>query len=295
MSTSPYGLDLWLAPRTLTSANNTLVLEEDIASVWTRREVTLAAGTYLPTFGLYGGEYLGFFYRLQLAINAETTGTFTLASSTPASTPLVGSGVGLSGVAGFRLLFGDAAWTLPPELLGFGPDQDATVTDTAGEIVGPFTVASTWITPRHAVSKLVDIEHEQYRAGAGAGRVQRRWSTTQRRTIQYPRLPAALVRASRAGESAQYATAAGLAFGDVNNAWQGIWDALSDNATVYLIHDVADTVGMDLGAAPNWERVRLSDEQMDSFGSTIELVQAQGEQYRVRAVVDLLESYYPHA
>lgn len=106
----------------------------------------------------------------------------------------------------------------------------------------------------------------------------RAWYTDRARRIRYDRLRGAHVRRDL-GALLEYTQAAGLAPGDVHNAFEDLWEYLALGGEVTCSYEV-DTGDLSLG--DEYENARLlSAEAHASFEAVAELVQNDGEFYAV--------------
>lgn len=285
---SPYGLDrLFGSIPIITGVNDDLIVDTGSGDQ-TFQMPALDYYAYAGGPPLVGGVSLPSIYIEMLPVVGAGF-TVSFATPTVSTTSPVG-GVTVDGIT-IRLSQMHPSWRPL-----FGVLESDTTTDVTGLVspwTSPYSVGYQTVMPRHAVTKLADVVHEQYRSGNPNARYQYRWGTEETRTLVYDCVPAALVRSTRAGEAQAWADAAGLALGDVNPTWASVWESASRGLPMIVVHNEGD---QDLGVLTHpYEVVRLAPEQQDRFSATwVELDEA-GEFYTLSLPVDILTSTYSHA
>lgn len=142
-------------------------------------------------------------------------------------------------------------------------------------------------------SKFYDEEHEQYHAGDPVCEYSYRWGTKKKRHMIYNEVPSGLVRETRASESDQWAAYAGLAPGDTNTHWKGVWDSWSRGSYGIIVHNDGH-LDFDVDTHEDWEIVRLARGNRARFTSTLPDVELRGEFYTLDYTLDILRSEYNH-
>jgi len=280
-------LDRWCAPYNIIAGANVLRLREG-ATTYT---ITITPGTYW----LYAGSaspvtgYPSLYHAITAGLTAAAPGTYALTC-----TEVPGEGTGLrralrlarstSAALGWSLRFEDALWTLPPELLGYPPDQDAAV--EAGSrlaLTSPRGVPGVWLAPSTARSK---TSYPRRRVATSTDEVQRddayalSWQTSRARLMRYDLIPAVYIHSARSEEES-YRTAS-LVVEDPSLAFEEVWQSLSRLRDVIIIHDVGGGEdGLDAAAHPSRvEVVRLATNEGRSELERLLTTRYQyGEQY----------------
>ena len=153
------------------------------------------------------------------------------------------------------------------------------------KITGDFCLSGRWHPMRRArlkdrIPKRItkwstqDLAHPDLYLMDKGSRKLRMWD--------YNAMPAANILKGK-GLRADYAQAAHLAAGDEFNAFEWIWDAMSDGETVLVQHDI-DTL-----ASVEWEEVKLYDpSQMGDVRSCLRAGELGGEWYGVQMITQVL-------
>jgi hypothetical protein len=243
------------------------------------------------------GFYNRFEFQLGFALStaAGSAVSVSVRAGTPQRTPFPWAGLKITTDTEFTLRVTSPAFTLDPRLFGLSPDDPdfGDVVIEAGEWHSPYSIGGVWRTPRRAVSKFGDTEYEQYDSGPED---QIRWRESTFRELLYGRVPAALVRKTRAAEDIRWARAAGLAHYDTNNNLERLWEetmALKKPFLVFHGHALAGTLEM---PASGVEIARLRELEQRSKKSALWTdIQNRGEKYSVRLALEVLAGDHKHS
>lgn len=282
----PFERDRYAGLIELSSTNNAFVIDRGSGE-----EIkTIPAGeywAYLSSGHELEASYPGFYDAFLVAL--ASTGA-SVQAGTPTRSPFLYGGLRLAHPADTSITFVTTSvnWTLDPTLLGIPVGED--VASRSGALwVSPFCRGGEWLTHKWALDKDSDKQHEQYSTGRQASY---RWESKITRRILYSRMPAALVRTSRAGEHQAYADAALLALGDTHNNFERLWDStLSKEREVLIFHNSADTAS--LGAGEEWEVAQLAlENQRDLLSACFSARQRRFEKYDLDLTFESLSRGY---
>lgn len=282
----PFERDRFVGVIQITSSNNQFVI--DVGSGPETKSIgTGEYWAYLSAGHELEADFFGFYDAFLTAL--DLTGA-TVSASTSLQSPLAYGGLRINtpNDASLTFLTSSNDWTLDPALLGIPSGAD--VSEMKPNVwVSPFCRAGEWLTPRHAQDKDGDIEHEQFDTGRDA---HYRWESTETKILTYNKVPAALVRTSRALENFAYADIAGLAFGDNHNTFERLWTStLSKKKKVLILHNSAELT--DLGAGAEWEVARLfRKEQRDRLSSCFTARRRRLESFDIELAFESLARGY---
>lgn len=292
MTSYRQGQDVWLYP---------IEIPAGVQLAWAETSDTLsielAPGTYWCFTGSSVGGRLSLLNTLADDMTAESAlngdgVTYTLEARTPTrSVEHLSGGIGIiADSADFLSINLTASSATLCQVLGFLGADTGTIAATPGavagtyEVVGRYSRYGAWLSPVCATSRLRTPRRliewsSDYTDRDDAYAVD--YGDKPIRTHRYEWIPAAHVWASR-GADAQYAAAAGLAAGDVHNAFETVWSALAQLDEVIVIHHLEGDA-IDLAITTHaYEVVRAGDKaQAQDFGRVARLQRAAGEWYEL--------------
>lgn len=266
MAISPYGQDRWIGSIEIITGLND--------------EIVHNMGTYIMPPGRYwaylGAEKAGYpsFYKV---LSDNIGGDFFEVDvpGLPAGSPIKKTALYIEG-SGETYDIGAMHESLRP-LFGFGQWQ--TAGSLAPNATSPYSIGYQWLTPQRARDKRGNVRTEHYSVDSLTIPQGYTWREEKTRSYRYGRMPAALVRESRAREAAgSYANYAALVANDTNNNWERIWQQGRSGAPLLVIWDEGEQ-GLELNGHP-WEAVVLIDpEQRQNLEGTLSEVRLLGESY----------------
>jgi hypothetical protein len=290
-----YMHDMWLAPVTITTANNKFRVFEDGT---TERIVTVSAGEYyLHADTAYNTAYPSLYLAIKTALEAVSAYEYDFSSQTP-------TGSGQQSNAGCKLTsdasalvvdFDDADFTMDPRWFG---ETSASLWTGDTEYTSQFTIYGTWYSNTidvagAASNKRRDLYRQiTYSHDRPDDRYALEWYSNYTRRIVYEYVPAAHV-FEVAANSSIYASVARLATSDTHNAWETIWSALSRGKSVLVCHDIGTTYSM-IGLQNVDECLLRSEEQAQTLSSTATLMRSAGEMYMIDVDLHLVSVGYDH-
>lgn len=288
--------DTFIGCETLTGENNTLVVDVGGGDVVIPLSITGDHWIYKETgANAIEADYPGIYNRVALVASLLTATTFTVGSGTSTRSPFPNSGLVITCTQDFTLRFTHPSFTLNPRVFGMNPDWPdfGDVSSTNGVWRSPYSVGNVWRAPWRATSKLPDTDREIYDSGRED---QILWGEEVTREWKAARLPAALIRKTRAGEHVDWADIAALGFGDTNNNLERLWDeTLSKKKPALLVHNHGIHGLLELPAT-GVEVVRLRDlEQRSKKSALLQNLKPQGERYDVSLLLEVLASTYNHS
>lgn len=296
MSLVPYLSDMWFGCVQITSQNDTIVFLSTGSPVL----VTIPHGRYWLHDGqnaAYEASYPSLYRQIMSSWPVGFLGPGALITGeaiqpTLSTNPLGGLRLFFGTTVDVTLSPGHASWTFPLAPLGMSIDDPADVDVVDGEYASPYSIGGNWRTHQRAQRKLADTRHEQYALGQLD---QYRWRTDDLRVIRYTRMPAGMVRESRAGEFTQYATKANRGWRDNGDTFQTLWnDTLSRKHPAILVHNAGYAAPLTV-PSEGVEVVYLDDQgQRDVFTACIELVRPTCELYDVQLTLLVTDSTYRH-
>lgn len=302
----PYTQDIWLTPITITNSNYSFRFVEDPNGVAVPRVVTIAAGTYYlhNDSSLHAASHLGLYVALTTAINAVATETYSFEVTTPTlSTGMTDAGLLIRATEvtepDFQIDWGHASMTMDPAWFGWRTGKGGLVSSNVvtsssdggtQKMEGNYTVLGRWYTHTldgvHAAEdKTSDtLKNTRFSHARTSDAVAIRWQTDtiRRYVIRWVKSPH--IFNSRADDSdTAWLLASDLVASDIHNAWEDVWDSLSDLGEVLIVHNVNGAADLQVDpSTSDWEAVRLPDEKgARSLGDTIKRVQNGGEWYDI--------------
>jgi len=302
------GYDRWIYPIDIDSSNNTIVFKESDVSGQTAT-VSLSTGRYwaVLTSGIIPSPITSLYREIETTIGGASlpgAGTYTLERIDPTATQNTfakKSGLRLSysdtDLTEFGLLFSDANFTLPPELLGYLPGRSTDATTTGQQLDAPHTCSGTWSSPRVARKTDDTVYTQNHRRVTYDNQINDRWGgeAIQFRAFRYQNVPATHVRTGRATRGA-YAKVGSLADNDENNVWEDVWEAMSDGSEAIVIHDHGDT-DEDFANQSEYELVRLTEKTLDGdieFEETIDQKNRSAEFYDIQFEIEANPDHSPY-
>jgi hypothetical protein len=292
MTSYRQGQDVWLYP---------VVVPTSCSIAWTETAGDQVASVPAGTYWAYAGATLPGYPSLLNALAAAMSAASAFAGdvvtySSRALTPIhspeqTWAGIALVGSsADFLSLDLDNTHELLRKVLGFDAALTATISTVVGttsarrEVQGRFTRWGAWLSPAPASSRMRSprrliewateyTERDDAYAVDHGDRSTREWV--------YEWILGGHVFSALALDI-QYADAAGLAVGDVYNAFEDVWRALAQLDEVVVIHhNEGDAV--DLAVITHaYDVVRLANrDQARDFRRVAELLRTAGEYYKL--------------
>lgn len=305
MARAPFEADWWVGARSLTSFNNTMVLDHE-GEIQT---ISLPTGWYWHyddrgNTPVIASAYPSLFKMLRETVSNALFGD-TVSVTTEACTPGLsvmpnsGLSIKLSDQSALTFMITHPSWTFPVDALGLStltPDypQDVSVPDGT-DYVSPYAIGGNWTTTGRASFKMADEFHEQYASGR---RNEYRWGTDVLRTMSYMRLPAGIVRHTRAAEDIAWASRARAAMYDGNNTFQQLWRyALSRRKPALVVHNRASDHTLELPTAGVEALALEQEEQRARFSACVGKLpeERRGEFYKIELDTEVLYSTYIHS
>lgn len=286
--------DFWMVPFSVTSSTNKLrVIEAGPSNI----DITITANDYFghAAGSLSSTRWRGFFDAVITALNAASSETYSIESSTPTdSTEQLFGGVRLKSTAAFTIDWSDTTNnTVDPRWFGFTRD-DASLAAVDIDSDGNFEMDSrlsvyTWwrsdsLFPLSGVASSkrgYPVREINYSHDRPADRWALEWYTDTIRPISYEQVPASHV-FEDAGGLSEFTDYARLAEGDSHNAFETVWSALSRNEVALIVHNVGDAQ-LDLDITNHdTEAVKLLNERdAQDLMRVVRLLRTAGEVYRI--------------
>lgn len=266
MTTSPYGQDRWIGSiEIITGLNDALPTDAGT--------FILPPGRYWAYMGVEKAGYPSFYKALFDLFGFDIFAVDVV--GLPAGSPIKKTALTLDG-GGETFDVGAMHPSLRP-LFGFGQWQETGLLVPRG--VSPYSIGYQWLTPQRARDKRGNVRTEHYSVDSLTIPEGYTWREEKTRSYRYGRMPAAVVRESRAREAAgSYANYAALKANDTNNNWERIWRQGRSGTPLLVIWDEGEQ-GLELDGHP-WEAVVLIDpEQRQNLESTLSEVRLLGESY----------------
>lgn len=319
MGTGLYSADAWLWPITLTSANNTIEINED-GGGWVSTQQLEAGDWYLHDDAtLHAAGYKGLFYAIRYLTTQATgsystfgavanigtkTNSYTWSVSDPTSSSAVtNAGLTMSGSGGVpstdSWIIDVSEGTLDLRHLGFltatPSDPTSAVSGSTRSWESPACMLGRWLPYNHAGAPAAASRKRprpfkvlDYPSPRPADGVPNEWYSTTLRDIEYRFQMPGHVHQSRADETG-YAAQSGLAAGDKNNAFYHVWDKLTAGKEVIIVHNST----ADLQVTSNdYEIVKLHQET--PWEAAVQATSDAADLYRINLTVDVISGNYAH-
>jgi len=330
MSEFDYGPDFFFTPIVVTSANNTIVIEELDSGGATLQsdDISISEGRYwnhLTPSSTSPDNQDGLLRAIQEALNSGTnalSGFYSISENTPASSDLPYSGISIDvdGVADVNIRDDSSSSTMDVRWLGFAPDTVPSSTD--GILDSPYSLqgqfqssniiggiaSKKWREPMKAVAASSDD------ASHARGQVLAQFDV---RTFVYEGIQGAVVRKGRAHDqgSAQnialpWYGAGNVPFdsfseyntepyGDIHNHFEHLFDVMTSPgegnmfAQVVVLYD-----GADQSDSMQWDehevercRLRITGDQGGELSQYVSPQRMKGEYYKLEFTLQVIDDW----
>jgi hypothetical protein len=301
-----YSGDVWLPEITIDATNNSFRLQEDPGGLNEFDLVaTIAHGTYYlhDDSNADSSGYLGFYSALTSAINAvmgagNTGYEFNVKTPTQSSS-FTNAGVELrvpSNNYTFDIDFDHASFTMDPGWFGWRlnpkgslPSDNIAHSAADGDdahITGDFTVKDRWYSHSLMANHgAVDKRSRPYKntrisSERPSDSVAVKWDSGTLRKMRYEWVQSCHVWNARGDDSdTAFATTSGLATEDIYNAWEDVWDTLSDLKTCLIIHNSSSDLQVE---THSYELVKMMDAgQVQDIQNCVQTQRIIGEYYAI--------------
>lgn len=267
-----YAPDTFYTPIVIDATNNGLVVTEDPAGTPNIITITLDAGTYfMHDDASWHATRPGLLYAIQKLLNDGTTAGVGTVTGTPTfvfswevsaptgSTGLTNNGLTLRATApasSFEITWTNAASTMDARWFGHtlaSPVADqASSTDSADQIVRWSRASKHRMVTRDLLGEgsAIDKRRHHYKdaqrsSDRPSDSVSVVWDEGFYRVLVYQDVYGTEVHEDRASESEWASGAALRATGDNHAVWWQVWDALTDDLEIVVVHNSSNSLQVD--------------------------------------------------